>query len=84
MLTIRSSLLICLSAAGLAFGVLLKQEAVALTSFGHFVVNLAAVAFVCHDATVDSKVSKEHGAFDRQSKRCNGHNGDRPNLRSRT
>ena len=32
MLTIRSSLLICLSAAGLAFGVLLKQEAVALTS----------------------------------------------------
>ena len=32
MLTVRSSLLICLSAAGLAFGVLLKQETVALTS----------------------------------------------------
>ena len=32
MLTVRSSLLICLSAAGLAFGVLLKQEVVALTS----------------------------------------------------
>ena len=31
MLTVRSSILICLSAAGLACGVLLKQETVALT-----------------------------------------------------